>query len=99
MLFKCKTLCVNRLFSIKIHQADRSVAVVCHPAQIPKDTVLHIWKGTPASYYEELSKMTKAGMRVLLAAPWYINHISYGQDWRDYYTVQPLNFSGVCMAK
>nr|XP_033490046.1 beta-hexosaminidase subunit alpha isoform X1 [Epinephelus lanceolatus] len=62
--------------------------------QIPKDTVLHIWKGTPASYYEELSKMTKAGMRVLLAAPWYINHISYGQDWRDYYTVQPLNFSG-----
>ncbi|XP_074488932.1 beta-hexosaminidase subunit alpha [Sebastes fasciatus] len=62
--------------------------------RIPKDTVLHIWKGTPASYKAELSKMTKAGMRVLLAAPWYINHISYGQDWRNYYTVQPRNFSG-----
>ncbi|KAM6926229.1 beta-hexosaminidase subunit alpha [Lycodopsis pacificus] len=62
--------------------------------RIPKDTVLHIWKGIPASYKAELSRMTKAGMRVLLAAPWYINHISYGQDWRDYYNVKPLNFSG-----
>uniref|UniRef100_A0AAX7UC43 Beta-hexosaminidase n=1 Tax=Astatotilapia calliptera TaxID=8154 RepID=A0AAX7UC43_ASTCA len=62
--------------------------------RIPKDTVLHIWKGLPASYAAELSAITKAGYRVLLAAPWYINHISYGQDWRNYYTVQPLNFSG-----
>uniref|UniRef100_A0A3Q0R268 Beta-hexosaminidase n=1 Tax=Amphilophus citrinellus TaxID=61819 RepID=A0A3Q0R268_AMPCI len=62
--------------------------------RIPKDTVLHIWKGDPASYEAELSRITKAGYRVLLAAPWYINHISYGQDWRNYYTVQPLNFSG-----
>lgn len=68
----------------------------CYPSQIPKDTVLHIWKGLPASYAAELSAITKAGYRVLLAAPWYINHISYGQDWRNYYTVQPLNFSGVC---
>ncbi|XP_056273529.1 beta-hexosaminidase subunit alpha [Pseudoliparis swirei] len=66
---------------------------------IPKDTVLHIWKGTPANYKRELSKMTKAGMRVLLAAPWYINHISYGQDWRNYYNVQPLNFSGTAEQK
>uniref|UniRef100_A0A669F5A7 Beta-hexosaminidase n=1 Tax=Oreochromis niloticus TaxID=8128 RepID=A0A669F5A7_ORENI len=62
--------------------------------RIPKDTVLHIWKGVPASYEAELRAITKAGYRVLLAAPWYINHISYGQDWRNYYTVQPLNFSG-----
>ncbi|XP_069564829.1 beta-hexosaminidase subunit alpha isoform X1 [Brachyistius frenatus] len=62
--------------------------------RIPKDTVLHIWKGEPASYQDELSRITKAGMRVLLAAPWYINHISYGQDWRNYYTVQPQNFTG-----
>lgn len=56
--------------------------------------MLHIWKGVPASYKAELSRITKAGKRVLLAAPWYINHISYGQDWRNYYTVQPQNFSG-----
>ncbi|KAJ8417241.1 hypothetical protein AAFF_G00284680 [Aldrovandia affinis] len=61
---------------------------------IPMETVLHIWKGTPAQYRDEMSRMTEAGYRVLLAAPWYINHISYGQDWRNAYTVQPLNFTG-----
>lgn len=71
--------------------------MVCHPDQIPKDTVLHIWKGT--GYKAELSRITKAGMRVVLAAPWYINHIAYGQDWHNSYTVQPLNFSGVFMSK
>ncbi|XP_046890703.1 beta-hexosaminidase subunit alpha isoform X2 [Hypomesus transpacificus] len=65
-----------------------------HHERIPKDTVLHIWKGTPAQYREELSRITKTGHGVLLAAPWYLNHISYGQDWHSAYTVQPLNFSG-----
>ncbi|ROL46620.1 Beta-hexosaminidase subunit alpha [Anabarilius grahami] len=60
--------------------------------RIPQDTVLEIWKGE--HYQAELSKMTKAGHRVLLSAPWYINHISYGQDWRISYAVQPQNFSG-----
>uniref|UniRef100_A0A9J8A149 Beta-hexosaminidase n=1 Tax=Cyprinus carpio carpio TaxID=630221 RepID=A0A9J8A149_CYPCA len=59
---------------------------------IPQDTVLEIWKG--AKYQTELSRMTQAGHRVLLSAPWYINHISYGQDWRNSYAVQPQNFSG-----
>lgn len=66
---------------------------VCTLSQIPQDTVLEIWKGK--GYQAELSKMTKAGHRVLLSAPWYINHISYGQDWRMSYAVQPQNFSGV----
>uniref|UniRef100_A0A671MZR3 Beta-hexosaminidase n=1 Tax=Sinocyclocheilus anshuiensis TaxID=1608454 RepID=A0A671MZR3_9TELE len=61
--------------------------------RIPQDTVLEIWKGE--TYQAELSRMTKAGHRVLLSAPWYINHISYGQDWRNSYAVQPQNFSGV----
>ncbi|XP_042608944.1 beta-hexosaminidase subunit alpha isoform X1 [Cyprinus carpio] len=60
--------------------------------RIPQDTVLEIWKG--AKYQTELSRMTQAGHRVLLSAPWYINHISYGQDWRNSYAVQPQNFSG-----
>ncbi|KAG7276262.1 hypothetical protein CRUP_018644 [Coryphaenoides rupestris] len=62
--------------------------------RIPKETVLQIWKGLPAIYKAEMSKMTKAGYRVLLAAPWYINHIAYGQDWRISYNVHPQNFSG-----
>lgn len=62
--------------------------------RIPQDTVLEIWKGLPEKYDAELSRMTKAGYRVLLSAPWYINHISMGQDWRYSYAVQPQNFSG-----
>ncbi|XP_072526732.1 beta-hexosaminidase subunit alpha isoform X2 [Salminus brasiliensis] len=62
--------------------------------RIPKDTVVEIWKGVPADYQAELGRITLAGYRVLLSAPWYINHISYGQDWRNAYTVQPQNFSG-----
>uniref|UniRef100_A0A8B9JKL9 Beta-hexosaminidase subunit alpha n=1 Tax=Astyanax mexicanus TaxID=7994 RepID=A0A8B9JKL9_ASTMX len=67
--------------------------------RIPKDTVLEIWKGVPADYRTELAKITHAGYRVLLSAPWYINHISYGQDWRNSYTVQPQNFSGTDQQK
>ncbi|XP_030620857.1 beta-hexosaminidase subunit alpha isoform X3 [Chanos chanos] len=62
--------------------------------RIPQDTVLEIWKGTPPKYREELSRITKAGHRVLLSAPWYLNHISYGQDWQNAYLVAPRNFSG-----
>lgn len=91
----CPVLKVNKLTGTNIQKSQQ--VSVCHPAQIPKDTVLHIWKGVPAAYQKELSRITRAGKRVLLAAPWYINHISYGQDWRNYYTVQPQNFSGVCM--
>ncbi|XP_036817168.1 beta-hexosaminidase subunit alpha isoform X1 [Oncorhynchus mykiss] len=62
--------------------------------KIPVDTVLHIWKGSPGQIQQELSSITLAGYRVILAAPWYINHIDYGQDWEKYYTIQPLNFTG-----
>ena len=68
---------------------------LCAPGQIPKDAVVEIWKGLPPAYAQELSSITKAGHRALLSAPWYINHIRYGQDWRDSYMVKPLNFSGV----
>ncbi|XP_034144346.1 beta-hexosaminidase subunit alpha isoform X1 [Esox lucius] len=62
--------------------------------KIPEETVLHIWKGSPAQIQQELSDITLAGYRVILSAPWYINHIAYGQDWTTYYNVQPLNFTG-----
>lgn len=67
--------------------------------KIPQDAVLHIWKGVPAEYHSELARITAAGMRVILAAPWYINHISYGQDWRNSYTVKPLDFPGTVEQK
>ncbi|XP_006901497.1 PREDICTED: beta-hexosaminidase subunit beta [Elephantulus edwardii] len=55
-------------------------------------TVIEVWKG--ANYPEELKAVTSAGFPVILAAPWYLDLISYGQDWGKYYKVEPLNFPG-----
>jgi len=41
-----------------------------------------------------MAAVTKAGFRAILSAPWYLNYISYGQDWITYYQVEPLSFNG-----
>ena len=30
----------------------------------------------------------------MVSAPWYLNHIRYGNVWHDYYLAEPTNFSG-----
>jgi len=47
------------------------------------------------NYALELSSVTGAGFTAILAAPWYLDYISYGQDWKKYYSVEPLNFPGL----
>ncbi|XP_065513738.1 beta-hexosaminidase subunit beta [Caloenas nicobarica] len=61
-------------------------------AQLKPDTVVEVWM--ERNYAYELSNVTRAGFTTILAAPWYLDYISYGQDWRKYYSVEPLNFSG-----
>lgn len=45
-------------------------------------------------YDEEMSNVTAAGYTTILSSPWYLDYISYGQDWQKYYKVEPLNFRG-----
>lgn len=59
---------------------------------INQDTIVEVWKGE--NCFEELCKVTAAGFQAILSAPWYLDYISYGQDWRKYYTVDPHNFNG-----
>lgn len=72
--------------------------------QVRPDTIIHVWKENSTPYMEEMANVTKAGYRALLSAPWYLNRISYGQDWMAAYQVEPLKFEGVffvslsCMA-
>lgn len=61
--------------------------------QVRPDTIIHVWKNSPP-YKEEMANVTKAGYRALLSAPWYLNRISYGQDWMAAYQVEPLDFTG-----
>ncbi|KAM9181813.1 beta-hexosaminidase subunit alpha [Mergus octosetaceus] len=61
--------------------------------KVGPDTIIHVWKNSPP-YKEEMANVTKAGYRALLSAPWYLNRISYGQDWMAAYQVEPLDFTG-----
>jgi len=62
---------------------------------LPSDTVVDVWKGhgSPA-WKTEMDQVTKAGHRGLLSAPYYINYISYGATWENYYTPEPTDFGG-----
>ncbi|XP_006197724.1 beta-hexosaminidase subunit beta [Vicugna pacos] len=55
-------------------------------------TVVQVWKSD--KFPHEQSKVTEAGFPMILSAPWYLDVIRYGQDWRGYYEVEPLDFPG-----
>ncbi|XP_063309875.1 beta-hexosaminidase subunit beta isoform X2 [Pelobates fuscus] len=56
------------------------------------DTVVEVWK--MEKYQDEMAAVTAAGFQALLSSPWYLNRISYGQDWIQIYKIEPSNFKG-----
>ncbi|XP_010754177.2 beta-hexosaminidase subunit beta isoform X2 [Larimichthys crocea] len=60
--------------------------------KLKPDTVVHVWIGGGSN--EEMSRVTDAGYTTILSAPWYLDYISYAQDWQKYYKVEPLSFNG-----
>lgn len=56
-----------------------------------------MWIG--GRYNDEMSKVTAAGYPTLLSAPWYLDYISYAQDWQNYYKVEPHSFNGQFLQK
>ncbi|XP_060057040.1 beta-hexosaminidase subunit beta isoform X2 [Erinaceus europaeus] len=61
-------------------------------AKLHPDTVVQVWINR--DYHLEQARVTAAGYPVLLSAPWYLDYINSGEDWRAYYAVEPLNFPG-----
>eukprot|EP01092_Planopodium_desertum_P010184 TRINITY_DN44832_c0_g1_i1.p1 TRINITY_DN44832_c0_g1~~TRINITY_DN44832_c0_g1_i1.p1 ORF type:complete len:179 (-),score=10.59 TRINITY_DN44832_c0_g1_i1:317-817(-) len=59
-------------------------------------TVIEIWKG---GWESTIAATTAAGYRSILSSPWYLNYISYGEDWPTYYAVDPWAFSGSAAQK
>merc|ERR1712072_662221 len=41
-----------------------------------------------------MAKVTSGGFHTVLSAPFYLNYISYGDDWKKYYMTEPSNFTG-----
>ncbi|GAA6109780.1 beta-hexosaminidase subunit beta isoform X1 [Tachysurus ichikawai] len=66
--------------------------------KLKADTQIHVWKEKP-DYKSEMAKITAAGFHVLLSTPWYLNRISYGQDWQGIYKADPQSFNGTAEQK
>ncbi|KAL6096617.1 hexb [Pungitius sinensis] len=62
--------------------------------KLKADAVIHVWKGNQDQYQSEMANVTSAGFQALLSTPWYLNRISYGQDWRGHYKADPQDFTG-----
>ena len=54
--------------------------------QMTLDTVIQIWMGDAG----DLERVTSAGMRAIYSTCWYLDYISYGQDWDKYYRCEQL---------
>ncbi|CAL8320516.1 unnamed protein product [Lota lota] len=67
--------------------------------KLKPETLIHVWKGNQQQYQNEMAKITLSGYQTLLSTPWYLNRISYGQDWTDLYGVDPQNFTGTDVQK
>ncbi|CAJ1056630.1 beta-hexosaminidase subunit alpha isoform X1 [Xyrichtys novacula] len=55
-------------------------------------SVVEVWK--QGCYLCEVLRVTKAGLKVILASPWYLDQPGPTHNWARYYTVFPLAFKG-----
>uniref|UniRef100_A0A671V8D4 Beta-hexosaminidase n=1 Tax=Sparus aurata TaxID=8175 RepID=A0A671V8D4_SPAAU len=55
-------------------------------------SVVEVWRA--GCYLCEVRRVVKAGLRVILASPWYLDQPGPTHNWARYYTVWPLAFKG-----
>jgi hexosaminidase len=63
------------------------------------NTIVGVWKGPLANWQSEMQRVTAQGFQAVLYAPWYLNYISYGQDWIGYYQTDPDDWQGTPQQK
>jgi hexosaminidase len=57
--------------------------------KVKPDTIVQVWSGD--SY--NIDRVTRAGLRALFSTCWYLDYISYGQDWDKYYNCEHIGMS------
>lgn len=68
---------------------DENKMIVSQPSLL---SVVEVWRR--GCYPCELRRVTKAGLRAILASPWYLDQPVPTHNWARYYTVWPLAFKG-----
>jgi len=71
---------------------------IANNVTVDSNTVIEIWKdnssGPQFNPWQDYTLDTaRKGYDMILSAPWYLNMISYGQDWKKYYQVEPDSFT------
>ncbi|XP_012372877.1 beta-hexosaminidase subunit beta, partial [Octodon degus] len=92
---KLESFYMQKLLAIISSMNKRSIVwqeVFDNKDKLQPGTIIQVWK--IEKYAFELSQVTASGFPAILSAPWYLDIISYGQDWRKYYLVEPLDFQG-----
>lgn len=69
-----------------------SLMVLSFVFQLSSLSVVEVWK--QGCYLCEVRRVVKAGLRVILASPWYLDQPGPTHNWARYYTVWPLAFMG-----
>lgn len=68
-------------------------------------SVVQVWKDVSLSpskmrgWREYVRDLTEAGHQVIVSSCWYINYITYGQDWKNFYKCDPTDFEGTPQQK
>lgn len=52
------------------------------------DAIVQVWNGDAYT----IDRITNAGMKALFSSCWYLDYISYGQDWDKYYRCDQLSY-------
>lgn len=96
---KLESFYIGKLLDIVDSYKSGSVVwqeVFDNGVKVHPDTVIEVWKGKEL---EELEAVTAAGLKAILSSPWYLNRITLGPDWHNYYAVEPQNFNGTELQK
>jgi hexosaminidase len=68
-------------------------------SQLADDALVQVWKDTELvstfkSWQDYIHPIAQKGYDIVLSSCWYLNYISYGEDWKKYYKCDPRDFNG-----
>ncbi|ESO82376.1 hypothetical protein LOTGIDRAFT_223285 [Lottia gigantea] len=68
-------------------------------AQVRNDSIVTIWKGGYSDWRRYMESVSSKGYYTILSSCWYLNYLTYPPAWRQFYSCDPLDFTGSQAAK